>query len=126
MTFFFTVKQKNLPLTAFICIEGGENTLEKLLDVSAVADLLGIEKISVYNLVYRNQIPCVKLSRRMLRFRASDIAEWIALKVHEPHVIQQRGKKTPVYKPKFVGQSSIDGINAIVRRAKSEVLEAKK
>jgi excisionase family DNA binding protein len=51
--------------------------MERLLNAGEVASMLGIGKLSVYSLVARKQIPYVKISRRILRFRESEIAEWI-------------------------------------------------
>jgi hypothetical protein len=59
----------------------------------------------------------------MLRFRAADITEWIEKKAHDPHVIQRKEKKISVSKPMHRGHNNVA---AIVRRARSEVLDAKK
>ena len=57
---------------------------DRLLDVNEVADLLRLAPGSIYHLVSGKKIPCVRLSARCLRFRRSDIDQWIAAKVDDP------------------------------------------
>ncbi len=81
--------------------------MEKLLDITAIADLLSVKKRSVYGLVRRYEIPHLKLSRRMLRFRMSDITEWIAqLDIESPGIltkVKTSRRKEPRRRQKIAG-----------------------
>ena len=50
---------------------------DRLLNVDEVAKLLGLSKGSIYHLVSQRRIPCVRLSARCLRFRESEIQDFI-------------------------------------------------
>ena len=50
----------------------------KLLTAPEVADLLGMSEGAVRNLVYRRQIPHVKVGPKTLRFDPVEIADWLA------------------------------------------------
>ena len=58
-------------------IEGREVMNERLWNVQEVAEFLGLAIESVYHLVSRRQIPCVRLSARCLRFDPNVIAVWV-------------------------------------------------
>lgn len=51
--------------------------MKKLLKISEVADFLGLETMSVYGLVARKKIPCLKISRKILRFDPTEIEKFI-------------------------------------------------
>jgi len=51
--------------------------MEELLKVEDVAVKLGSTRMGVYGLVFKNQIPALKISKRCLRFRSSDIEKWL-------------------------------------------------
>jgi len=51
--------------------------MDHLIKVGEVAERLVITKMGVYGMVFKNKIPAVKISRRCLRFRNSDIEEWL-------------------------------------------------
>ena len=48
-----------------------------LLDVREAASLLHLSPGTVYHLVSQGRVPCIRLSRRCLRFRRSDLDEWV-------------------------------------------------
>jgi excisionase family DNA binding protein len=50
------------------------------MSVDEIAELLGLAKGTVYHLVSEERIPCVRLSARCLRFRLSEVMEWIEKK----------------------------------------------
>jgi excisionase family DNA binding protein len=62
----------------------GEQMGNGLVNVKQVAVYLRMEKASVYHLVSQKRIPCIRLSSRCLRFRVSDIDDWLAQKVVTP------------------------------------------
>ena len=50
----------------------------KLLTVDEVAHMLGMTESAVRHLVYRRQIPHVKVGPKTLRFDPVEIADWLA------------------------------------------------
>ena len=50
----------------------------KLLTAPEVAEMLGMSEGAVRHLVYRRQIPHVKLGPKTLRFDPIEIADWLA------------------------------------------------
>ncbi len=50
--------------------------MDKLLNVSQLADILGLKKITIYEWVRNNKIPFIKLGKRVL-FHPSDVEEFI-------------------------------------------------
>lgn len=58
--------------------------INRLLTADEVAEILHVKKKSIYQMIYRSQIPCVKLGRT-LRFSADDIEAYI-----------NQGKRTPM------------------------------
>jgi len=50
---------------------------DRLLNVGEVAELLGLSKGTIYHLVSQRRLPCVRLSARCLRFRESEIQDFI-------------------------------------------------
>ena len=51
--------------------------LERLLTVQDISSLLGVKKSYVYHLTYQKRIPHIKINGHHLRFRQSDIDEWL-------------------------------------------------
>ena len=57
----------------------GEETMSnQLMTVSEVAEYLGLAVGTIYHMVSQKRLPCVRLSARCLRFRRSDLDEFIA------------------------------------------------
>jgi excisionase family DNA binding protein len=91
--------------------------MEKLLTTEEVASLLGFTRAGVYSLILKGRIPCIKISRRCVRFRAADIEAWLRSKTAgtaqpaQPEPKRDRGrprKNLPV--------------DRIIEQAKKEVL----
>ena len=55
-------------------------SIERLLDVTEVAQFLGLAPGTIYHLVSQRRIPVVRISARCVRFRPSDIMAWIERK----------------------------------------------
>jgi excisionase family DNA binding protein len=53
-------------------------TANRLLDVDEVAEFLGLAVGTICHLVSQRRLPCVRLSARCLRFRQSDLEEFMA------------------------------------------------
>jgi len=54
------------------------NSPEKLLlTISELAEMIGLAVGTIYHMVSEERIPVVRLSGRCIRFRKSDIEDWI-------------------------------------------------
>lgn len=96
----------------------------KLLKVSDVADFLGFSAQGIYALVWKNQIPVVRISRRAIRFDPAAIAAWLREKSYSPvtgEALLQAAQKNKKGKSRAAANISSDRINDIVARAKKEV-----
>lgn len=50
---------------------------KKLLTIDQLVEFLNCSKSNVYQLVYRREIPHVKIGHRTLRFNPEEIKEWL-------------------------------------------------
>ncbi|WP_353685423.1 helix-turn-helix domain-containing protein [Thermodesulfovibrio sp. 3462-1] len=85
---------------------------EKLLTSQEVAEILGITMHRLYTWTAQGKIPVIKISRKMIRFRWSDIEQWLQEKTVLPQA-QCRNTRS-------VGGKGVD-IDRIVENAKKEV-----
>lgn len=94
---------------------------EKLMTVKEVANILGFSEIGIYQAVFRKRLPCVKISKRALRFRPSDIQAFIESKLQpaEPTEVKQPSRRKG--RPRKNSRLKDDYINHIVEQAKKEV-----
>ena len=53
---------------------GANNAVDPLLTVSDIAQILKLKPKQVYGL----KIPCIRVSRRAMRFRRSEFEAWLA------------------------------------------------
>jgi excisionase family DNA binding protein len=53
----------------------------RLMDIKAVASWTGLSVGTLYHLISQKRIPVVRISSRCVRFRQSDIEQWLAEKV---------------------------------------------
>lgn len=53
----------------------------RLMDIKAVASWTGLSVGTIYHWVSQRRIPVVRISSRCVRFRQSDIEQWLAEKV---------------------------------------------
>ncbi len=95
---------------------------EKLITVSDVAAFLGITKMGVYGMVFKKGLPAIKISKRCLRFRPSDIEKWLVSKTQA--AVLQRPSTEP--KHRSSGRVRKNGVKAdyidrIIENAKKEV-----
>ncbi len=65
-----------------------ERPLERLLTVTEVADLLRLSRGSVYHMVSQGRLPCIRLSKRCLRFSREAIAQVIREMTQEPIAVE--------------------------------------
>jgi excisionase family DNA binding protein len=52
-------------------------SVDRLLEIKEVSYLTGLAVGTLYHLVSQKRIPVVRLSKRCIRFRQSDLSEWI-------------------------------------------------
>ncbi len=50
---------------------------DRLLTINEVAELTGLAVGTLYHFVSQKRIPVVRLSKRCIRFRNSDLSDWI-------------------------------------------------
>jgi len=60
--------------------------VEKLLTIEELSEILGVKKATLYSWTSKKRIPYIKLSEGILRFRESEIQEWILKKSVLPDV----------------------------------------
>ena len=98
--------------------------IENLITVDDVAKMLNIKRLTVYGLVFKKQIPCVKLSGRALRFKESEISDWLNGKSQAVGQNKLSGAGSPNRRRTSVGKhiSSVNGVARIVKMAKKSVL----
>ncbi len=65
-----------------------ERSLERLLTVDEVAALLRLSRGSVYHMVSQGRLPCIRLSKRCLRFSREAIAQVIREMTQEPIAVE--------------------------------------
>jgi excisionase family DNA binding protein len=63
--------------------------LERLLTIGEVATITGLKVGSIYHLVSAKRVPVVRLSRRCIRFRLSDLIAWFDQKSELPRDAQR-------------------------------------
>lgn len=51
--------------------------MSRKLKVGEVAELLGVSRQTVYRMAAAGRIPCVVISRRIIRFDADAISDWL-------------------------------------------------
>lgn len=53
------------------------HSADRLLTIKEVSGLTGLAVGTLYHLVSQRRIPVVRLSKRCIRFRQSDLSDWI-------------------------------------------------
>lgn len=92
--------------------------MEKLLKIEEVADMLGYKIASIYQLVFRKEIPAIKITGRALRFKASDIEAWLEEKTQPVKTCL----KPPARRIKGIRKKGFGGsIDDIIEQTKREV-----
>ncbi|MEW6116362.1 MAG: helix-turn-helix domain-containing protein [Nitrospirota bacterium] len=97
---------------------------EKLLRVEELAEMLNLKPSSIYQLVFKRKIPCIKISRRAVRFELNQILKWLESKAQQPGA-----EPVPVPKPvrrstrrKRSGRVTEESIRSMIENIKKEVL----
>ena len=50
--------------------------MEKLLDISEVSDIIGVQINTLYSWIHQKRIPYIKIGR-LVKFKPSDIDAWL-------------------------------------------------
>ena len=108
--------------------------MERLVSIEELSKILGVTKATIYSWTSKNKIPHIKLSRRLLKFRESDILKWIAERSTLPNMseIPQNSRYTAITrncqrnKPqksvKLPSSHAHDSVERIIKTAKETVL----
>ncbi len=91
--------------------------MEKLLKTDYVAEILGIEVSSLYQLIHERRIPFIKVSHKAVRFRASELEEWLKQGGAGPCGRQRPAKKERRPRATKTAHTSVD---TLVAQAKAE------
>ena len=96
--------------------------MEQLITLEELSKILGVKKATLYAWVSKKKIPFIKLSARLVRFRESEIQDWLSQKSSSPVLWNQPCKKPKKSYGNVVPfRSSVD---RMVKTAKEEVLRA--
>ena len=106
--------------------------MERLLTIKEVADRLSVSTATLYEWSRQGQLPSVKLSRKVLRFKESAINAFISARSAPPFTGNTNSISLSV--PVSTGHNkkssphsgSASHIEQIIKRAKDEVLAHKK
>jgi predicted DNA-binding transcriptional regulator AlpA len=69
-----------------------ESNEKLLIDIHGLSRLTGISVGGLYHMVSERRIPCVKLSKRCLRFSLPAIREWLAA-MGQPALDQNQNRR---------------------------------
>jgi excisionase family DNA binding protein len=61
--------------------------MERLLNIIELSNLLSVKQSTIYDWVHKDLIPHIKLNR-LVRFRESEINEWLKTKNSRKHKIK--------------------------------------
>ena len=95
--------------------------MEKLLTIEELSKILGIKKATIYSWTSKKRIPYIKLSNGILRFRESEIQEWILKKSVLPDLQSRTIEKYQSSKRQSVSQGK-EYIERIIKSSKEAVL----
>jgi excisionase family DNA binding protein len=73
-------------------LEEDNDAMDKLLTIADAAELLQLAPGTIYHLISRRALPCVRLSKRCVRFRQSELEEWISS--HSEHSEESAERET--------------------------------
>lgn len=88
------------------------------MDIQELCRILGIKRATVYAWIYQKKIPHIKLSSRLVRFRESEILDWLAARSQGLLSAASKKLKRTSYKPPI----QTDYVEKIVKGAKEHVL----
>lgn len=94
--------------------------MERLLTAERVAEMIGVDIHVLYQWTHRKSIPHIKLSKRMIRFRESEVMEWLKSKACQPGAEKQQGKRENTGRPRKAQKNG--EIDRMVQAAREEVL----
>jgi len=122
---FWTLNSREKNYMEKTAINGNLNT-RGLLTISQVSEKLQLKKQTIYALIWKGKIPCVKLSRRCVRFLPAAIDDWVARKSFEAVTAAEPPQSPPRKKKSATGNNitvAKVNIDSLVARAKKEILK---
>lgn len=90
--------------------------MEQLLKIDQVAETLGIQVSSLYQLIHERRIPFIKVSHKAVRFRASELEQWLKQGGAGPCI---RLRPAKVKKPR-AARAVKNSVDQLVESAKAE------
>lgn len=91
--------------------------MEQLLKPAMVAEAIGISISTLYQLVHERRIPFQKVGHKILRFRASELENWLKHGGAGPCHRQRPAKRARKLRATKTASASVD---AIIEQAKAE------
>ena len=99
-------------------------TEEKLETIDWLCEYLKIPKATAYGWIHRKKIPAICISRKMVRFRKSDIDNWIANRTQGANLqaapMQKPAPQSPKCRPKTKSAAAENYIDSLVEAARRE------
>ena len=92
--------------------------MEKFLSLDDLAAMLGIAKSTIYSWTHKQTIPHIKLSRRKLRFRETEIMAWLEERAAGQVSSPEKRSLKPIQRPALTD----DSINDIIESTKRQFL----
>ena len=97
---------------------------DESLKAAEVAAILNVKIATIRKWTSQGRIPCIRLSRRAVRYSEKAIQEWKQTKTSsdkgDPHCVNSTIKCRPKRTPRT--GDSYDDVNSIVQRAKNKFL----
>jgi excisionase family DNA binding protein len=94
----------------------------KLLTKEDVLEMLKIKQSTLYSWIYQKKILYIKLGKKCLRFRESDILEWIADKAVRPQTAEA-SQKARIKRVRPRSPKAYDDVQRLVNNAKKDILK---
>ena len=99
-------------------------TEEKLETIDWLCEYLKIQKATAYGWIHRKKIPAICISRKMVRFRKSDIDSWIENRTQgvrqQAASMQKPVLQNPKCRPKKKSAAAETYIDSLVEAARRE------
>jgi excisionase family DNA binding protein len=94
--------------------------VEKLLNINDLSEILGVTKATIYSWTSQNKIPHIKIGKRLLKFRESEILKWIE-KISANNNAETDNHSKKNQKLSLKSSMPDDDIDRIIKRAKIDV-----
>ena len=115
--------QKTFPVNKqkAVSVKEKESIIDNLLTIDELSQWLGVEKSTIYAWTSKKLIPHIKLGKKALRFRVSEILEWLAEKSVSPDPAENNHIKSH-RRSSGKASASYDYVDKIIKEIKLDVL----